>query len=62
MARIWSWGTGSSQTVCQMPETAVYQMLLGSRTCFPRSCQWLSVGSQTATTSSLLFARTDLAR
>ena len=29
-------GTGSSHTVCQMPVTAVYQMLCGLATCLPR--------------------------
>src|SRR5512137_831135 len=45
-------GTGSSQTVFQIPETAVYQMDLGLRTCLPCCCQDASVGSQTATTNS----------
>src|SRR6185295_13117776 len=49
---MWAAGTGSSQTVCQMPETAVYQMPLGLSTCLPRGCRPVSVGSQTATTSS----------
>src|ERR1039458_4149663 len=31
-------GTGSSHTVCQMPDTAVYQMLFGFSTCLPRGC------------------------
>ncbi len=30
-------GTTSSQTVCQMPDTAVYQMPFGCRDCLPRS-------------------------
>src|SRR6266542_6901000 len=45
-------GTGSSHTVCQIPLTAVYQMLFDCSTCLPRGCGPLSVGSQTLTTSS----------
>src|ERR1017187_1930671 len=37
-------GTGSSHTVCQMPDTAVYQMLFGFSTCLPRGCGPLSLG------------------
>src|SRR5262249_44462520 len=44
--------TFSNHTVCQMPVTAVYQMPDGSRTCLPRGCNPLSVGSHTATTIS----------
>src|ERR1035438_6661529 len=45
-------GTGSSHTVCQMPDTAVYQMLFGFSTCLPRGCGPVSLGSHTATTIS----------
>ena len=33
----WTAGTVSSQTVCQMPETGVYQMPPGFDTCLPWS-------------------------
>ena len=46
--------TGSSQTVCQMPVTGVYQMPSGLLTCLPRGCASASVGSHTRTTSSPL--------
>ena len=49
-------GTVSSQTVCQMPVTAVYQMLFGSSTCLPRGCVPASVGSVTRD-DELLVAR-----
>ena len=45
-------GTGSNHTVCQIPVTEVYQIPLGSRTCLPRACVHVSVGSQTDTASS----------
>jgi hypothetical protein len=45
-------GTGSSQTVCQMPVTGVYQMPPGFWICLPRGWLPASVGSQTATTIS----------
>ena len=45
-------GTGSIQTVCQIPLTEVYQMPDGFCVCFPRACVQLSVGSVTATTTS----------
>ena len=47
-----SLGTGSSHTVCQIPVTEVYQIPLGSRTCLPRACVHVSVGSHTDTASS----------
>ncbi len=46
-------GTCSSQTVCQMPETGVYQMPPGSVTCLPWSCQAVSVASVAFTTRVL---------
>jgi hypothetical protein len=51
----WSAATGSSHTVCQMPEDGVYQMPLGSRRCLPSggfSPPAASVGSYTPTISS----------
>ena len=48
-------GTGSTHTVCQMPVTAVYQMLRGLRTCLPRACSPSSVGSHTESTISCCF-------
>src|SRR5262249_40020671 len=45
-------GTGSSQTVCQMPVTGVYQIPPGLLTCLPRGCAAPSVGSHTRTSSS----------
>ena len=45
-------GTGSIQTVCQIPVTDVYQIPLGSLTCLPRAWVQVSVGSQTETASS----------
>ena len=50
-------GTGSSQTVCQMPVTAVYQMLFGSSTCLPRGCVPRSVGSSHADDEHLVAGR-----
>ncbi len=52
---MWSSATGSSQTVCQMPEDGVYQMPLGSRRCLPAggfSPSRASVGSWTPTINS----------
>ena len=48
-------GTPSSQTVCQMPETGVYQMPCGLSTCLPRCCRPVSVGSQYRN-NQLIFA------
>ncbi len=45
-------GTPSSQTVCQMPETGVYQMPAGRSTCLPRCCRPESDGSHTETSNS----------
>ena len=50
-------GTPSSQTVCQMPEMGVYQMLFGRKTCLPRCCIPVSVGSQAETTQLVLTLR-----
>ena len=49
-------GTGSIQTVCQMPVTGVYQMPPGLRTCLPRGCAPASVGSQTRDDELVLAA------
>ncbi len=49
---MWSLATGSIQTVCQMPDTAVYQMPLGLSRCLPMAWAPSSVGSYTPTTSS----------
>ena len=46
--------TGSSQTVCQIPVTGVYQIPSGRLTCFPLGWYPSSVGSHTLTTSLLL--------
>ena len=54
MEAIWFSFTGSSHTVCQMPETAVYQMPCGRLACFPTGCGPLLVGSHTRTVSLLL--------
>ena len=50
--------TGSSQTVCQMPVTGVYQIPSGLFTCLPLGWYPSSVGSQTFTTN-LLFPLPD---
>ena len=42
-------GTVSNQTVCQIPVTGVYQILLGTWTCLPLGCGPASDGSQTRT-------------
>ncbi len=49
--------TCSSQTVCQMPVTAVYQMPFGSSTCLPRGASPRSVSSVTMTTISFSPSR-----
>ena len=38
MPRIDVAGTGSSQTVCQIPVVGVYQMPFGRSCCFPNGC------------------------
>jgi len=43
--------TGSNHTVCQIPETGVYQIAWGFFTCFPLGIYDSFVGSQTFTTS-----------
>ena len=48
-------GTGSSQTVCQIPLTGVYQIPPGADVCLPRGCSPRSVGSQTRTFSVFFF-------
>ena len=48
----YSRGTGSSQTVCQMPDWAVYQILPRSRRCLPRACTPVSERSRTRTSST----------
>jgi len=52
-------GTGSSHTVCQIPEAGVYQIPFGSRTCLPRGCSPPSVGSHTPTTISFAPSSTN---
>src|SRR5438876_226086 len=44
-------GTGSSHTVCQIPEHGVYQIPSGLVVCFPRACV-SAVTSVTSTTTS----------
>ena len=50
-------GTGSSHTVCQMPDTGVYQMPFGSRICLPRGCSPADDGSHADSTSSFAPSR-----
>src|SRR5437660_11705986 len=45
-------GSPSVHTVCQMPVTGVYQMLLGLVSCLPTGWLPFSVGSHTQTISS----------
>ena len=53
---MWATWTGSIQTDCQMPVTAVYMIPCGLFTCLPRGCQCVSVGSQTLTINSCCFS------
>jgi hypothetical protein len=41
---MWFAATGSSHTVCQIPDAAVYQMPLGLRRCLPIGKRWPSIG------------------
>src|SRR5690606_7873778 len=54
---IWVLGTLSSHTVCQIPETGVYQIPCGSLICFPRGCGPSLVGSHTLNAISWLLPR-----
>ena len=49
-----AFGTASSQTVCQIPVTGVYQIPCGLLSCLPMPWTPSFVGSQTLTTSSCL--------
>ncbi len=54
----WAGPTGSSHTVCQMPEEAEKKALgAGLRRCLPRGCSPSSIGSKTETTISFSPAR-----
>jgi hypothetical protein len=52
--------TGSSHTVCQMPDAAVYQMPVGSRRCLPIGNRLPSIGECAPTMISLAPARSAL--
>src|SRR5690606_4594266 len=50
-------GTLSTHTVCQIPETGVYQIPCGSLICLPRGCGPSLVGSHTLNAISWLLPR-----
>ena len=52
---MWTEGTGSIHTLCQIPVTGVYQIPLGTVTCLPQGWKSVSVASVTFTRSNCSF-------